>query len=102
MLKAFTPVIVMLGLLLANINTPSWRSAACVLGISVGTVINCAGTSDFTNLGLMIMLASEVYGARFETDFCTRGCHWIPRMFASSEHACDQWHSSRVFTLLTG
>jgi hypothetical protein len=22
------------------------------------------------------------YGARFPTDICTRGCHWIPRMFA--------------------
>ena len=37
MLKAFTPVIVMLGLLLANISTPSWQSAGCVLGISIGT-----------------------------------------------------------------
>jgi hypothetical protein len=24
----------------------------------------------------------------------------IPRMFACNEHACDQWHSSRKFTLL--
>jgi hypothetical protein len=23
-----------------------------------------------------------VYGAHFSTGFCTRGCHWIPRMFA--------------------
>jgi hypothetical protein len=23
-----------------------------------------------------------LYGARFSTGFCTRGCHWIPRMFA--------------------
>jgi serine/threonine protein kinase len=28
-----------------------------------------------------------LYGARFQTEFCTQGCHWIPRMFASSEHA---------------
>jgi hypothetical protein len=42
------------------------------------------------------------YGARFQTEFFTRGCHWIPRMFASSEHACDQWHSSRESTALTG
>jgi len=43
-------------------------------------------------------------GARyrfFSTEIYTRGCHWIPRMFASSEHACDQWHSSRVSTPLT-
>jgi hypothetical protein len=25
----------------------------------------------------------ETYGARFQTDFCTRRCHWITRMFAS-------------------
>jgi hypothetical protein len=43
-----------------------------------------------------------VYGARFSTEMYARGCHWIPRMFASSEHACNQWHSSRVFTPLTG
>jgi hypothetical protein len=22
------------------------------------------------------------YGARFQTQLCTRGCHWIPRVFA--------------------
>jgi hypothetical protein len=27
-----------------------------------------------------------MYGARFPTEIYTRGCHWIPRMFASSEH----------------
>jgi hypothetical protein len=40
------------------------------------------------------------HGARFSAEIYTRGCHWIPRMFASIEHACDQWHSSRKFTLL--
>jgi beta-glucosidase-like glycosyl hydrolase len=24
----------------------------------------------------------DVYGARFQTECCTRGCHWIPHMFA--------------------
>jgi serine/threonine protein kinase len=42
-----------------------------------------------------------MYGARFRTESCTR-CRWIPRMFASIEHACDQWHSSRESTPLTG
>jgi hypothetical protein len=23
-----------------------------------------------------------LYGARFGTEFCTRGCHWIPRLLA--------------------
>jgi hypothetical protein len=46
-------------------------------------------------------IRKTVHGARFWAGFCTRGCHWIPRMFASSEHACDQWHSSREPTALT-
>jgi hypothetical protein len=25
---------------------------------------------------------AELYGARFPTEIYTRGCHWIPRMFA--------------------
>jgi hypothetical protein len=33
---------------------------------------------------------TSMYGARFPTEIYTRGCHWIPRMFAGSEHACDQ------------
>jgi hypothetical protein len=43
------------------------------------------------------------HGARFPTEIYTRGCHWIPRMFDPTLfHACDQWHSSRVSTPLTG
>jgi hypothetical protein len=41
------------------------------------------------------------HSARFSTESYTRECHWIPRMFASSEHACDKWHSSREYTALT-
>jgi hypothetical protein len=44
----------------------------------------------------------DVYGACFSTEICTRGCHWFPCLLACSEHACDQWYSSRVFTPLTG
>ena len=43
-----------------------------------------------------------MHGARFPTESYTRGCHWIPRTFASIEHTDDQWHSSREFTLLSG
>jgi hypothetical protein len=28
------------------------------------------------------MLLDGVHGARFQTEIHTRGCHWIPRMFA--------------------
>jgi hypothetical protein len=44
------------------------------------------------------------HGARFQTEFCARGCQWIPRMFASREHACecDQWYSVHLlFTVVT-
>jgi hypothetical protein len=29
-----------------------------------------------------VVKPTMVYGARFPTEICTRGCHWIPRMFA--------------------
>jgi hypothetical protein len=41
------------------------------------------------------------YGARLSAEVYTRVCHCFPRLLARSEHACDQWHSSRVFTPLT-
>jgi hypothetical protein len=37
----------------------------------------------------------------FSAEIYTRGCHWFPRLLASSEQACDQWHSFRVSTFLT-
>jgi hypothetical protein len=42
------------------------------------------------------------YGVRFSTGFCTRGCHWIPRMFASSSYMrVTNGHSSREPSALT-
>jgi hypothetical protein len=41
-------------------------------------------------------------GARFSAEIYTLGCHWFPRLLATSEQACAEWHSSRVFTFLTG
>jgi hypothetical protein len=52
--------------------------------------------------GLKQNMIKLLYGSFFPTEIYTRGCHWIPRMFASSEHTCDQWHSSRKFILLPG
>jgi ankyrin repeat protein len=37
----------------------------------------------------------------FSAEIYTRGCHWIPRLLASSEQTCAQWHSSRKSTFLT-
>jgi hypothetical protein len=35
------------------------------------------------DLGIVIPVTIPVrYGARFPTEIYTRGCHWIPRMFA--------------------
>jgi hypothetical protein len=37
----------------------------------------------------------------FQTGVYTRGCHLTPRLLRLKlYHACDQWHSSREFTLL--
>ena len=73
---------------------------AAVIVADVNKLYSAAlGTYD---LDLVIMVAQVAHGARFSAEIYTRGCHWIPRMFASSEHACDQWHSSRMFTHLTG
>jgi hypothetical protein len=61
----------------------------CALLLPVDTV-NCVQTlKDRRWLKLILVLPGsdrEIvpswYGARFQTGFCTRGCHWIPRMFA--------------------
>jgi hypothetical protein len=41
------------------------------------------------------------YGARFSAGSYTEDAFGSHTLLASSEHACDQWHSSRVFTSLT-
>jgi hypothetical protein len=46
-------------------------------------------------------VADMGYGAHFSVEIYTRGCHCIPRLLASSEQTCDQWHSSRKFSFLT-
>jgi hypothetical protein len=39
----------------------------------------CSLAGFFQTVALTIHF---LYGARFRTGFCTRGCHWIPRMFS--------------------
>jgi len=63
MLKDFTPVIVMLGLAFAGIDYPDLQSAVAVVGISLGTAINCSGSAAYSTFGLSIMLASCVLEA---------------------------------------
>jgi serine/threonine protein kinase len=60
------------------------------LGRGSGSEFNDGGTDVLASqlalqmaMGIEYVHAKEcVYGARFQTEFCTRGCHWIPRMFA--------------------
>ena len=49
----------MIGLVMANIETPTWQVVASVVGISIGTAINCSGAMDYTVIGLVLMFASE-------------------------------------------
>jgi hypothetical protein len=31
---------------------------------------------------VVLAIGTDLHGARFPTEIYTRGCHWIPRMFA--------------------
>ena len=48
-------------------------------------------------LPLYLDIVPEVRCAFFDRIY-THGCHWFPHLLASSEQACDQWHSSWVAT----
>lgn len=63
MLKAFTPVIVLLGVVLAGLEVPSRGVVLSILGIVVGTVMNCAGSVDYTIYGLFLMFGAEFFEA---------------------------------------
>jgi hypothetical protein len=88
--RGFTPLIV------AALQKDAKLTAA-LLAAPKETALDVNARGKFGNSALMTA-AQEGHGARFQTEFCTRGCHWIPRLFALSEHACDQWHSSREST----
>jgi hypothetical protein len=38
--------------------------------------------SNHAAIGQYSKQGGQRYGARFPTEIYTRGCHWIPRMFA--------------------
>jgi hypothetical protein len=43
-------------------------------------------TDPIESIKLMdVIKDAEGHGARFQTEFCTRGCHWIPHIFACSD-----------------
>ena len=58
-LKAFTPVVVVLMLYLTAVEIPSKRVAFSVLMIAAGTAIASAGEVNFSVMGIAIMAAAE-------------------------------------------
>lgn len=63
MLKAFTPVIVMIGLVVSGTDIPRKEKALAVLGIAITTAANCAGAVEYTIYGLFLMFAAESFEA---------------------------------------
>jgi len=62
-LKSFTPVITMLALFIAQLETPTKRLIWSVSVIAVGTSIASLGELNFSALGVLIMLSSETFEA---------------------------------------
>jgi hexosaminidase len=58
----------------------------------------------FQSIAMLRRLLDSMYGARFPVEVYTRGMplSFTPLLRLKLEHACDQCHSSRVFTPLTG
>lgn len=63
MLKAFTPLIVLLVMRTFGVKLPTRAALWCVLGIVCGTVIEVHGELHATAAGLVLMLASEFFEA---------------------------------------
>lgn len=61
MLKAFTPIMTMLALFIARLETPSKRLVFSVLIIALGTAIASAGEVNLNLLGVLIMMSSEAF-----------------------------------------
>lgn len=60
MLKAFTPVFIMLTGYLASIDTPTHPVILSVIVISIGTAATCSFTPQLNLLGIFIMFLSEL------------------------------------------
>lgn len=63
MLKAFTPVIVLIALVVSKLEKPSRNVVLSVIGIALGTALNCAGANDYSSRGLLIMFLAEAFEA---------------------------------------
>ncbi|RYG60217.1 hypothetical protein EON64_19480, partial [archaeon] len=60
MLKAFTPVFIMLTGYLASVDTPTSAVIWSVVVISLGTAMTCTFTPSLSLLGILIMMLSEL------------------------------------------
>eukprot|EP00775_Hariotina_reticulata_P004590 gene4590-4844_t len=63
MLKAFNPIIVMLALFIAGLETPSARMIMSVIGIALGTGLSAYGEVNINLPGLLLMFGSETFEA---------------------------------------
>jgi hypothetical protein len=62
-LKSFTPVITMVALFIARLETPTKRLIWSVSVIAAGTAIASLGELNFSALGVLIMMSSETFEA---------------------------------------
>lgn len=63
LLQAFTPIITMLALFVAGLETPGKRLILAVLLIAVGTAIASYGEVNLSWVGVACMMASETFEA---------------------------------------
>jgi hypothetical protein len=64
-----------------TMSTYGWVTSFASLNLNLHVEHHDFPKVPWSRLPQVKPLAPE-YGARFQTQFCTRGCHWIPRMFA--------------------
>lgn len=62
-LKSFTPVVTMVALFIAGLETPTLRLIASVCIIAAGTALASVGELEFSLLGVAIMFVSESFEA---------------------------------------
>jgi hypothetical protein len=60
-----------------------WLLASFVFATPIGTLAMWKNSFNF------IMCFLCVHGDRLGDRFCPRGCYWIPRLLASTQHTCD-------------
>lgn len=63
MLKSFTPIVTMIALVLAGLESPSQKLILSVCFIAFGTAITAVGELNFSIIGIVIMFLSESFEA---------------------------------------